>query len=153
VRRNQFARIVRVGKLTLAVLEATLKLFLDESVALQEVPTLQMLRRSTEDIQGHAERLASQLQDGNVAATVATARGFSEMGSGSLPTQNLATTLVAITPQRFSVDALAQRLRLHEPPVFARIQNDQVLLDPRTLRDGDDAIIVEAVTTSLTIEE
>jgi hypothetical protein len=52
-------------------------------------------------------------------------------------------------PQKIGVDVLAQRLRLHEPPVFARIQNDQVLLDPRTQRPGDDEIIVEAVTTSL----
>ena len=149
VRKNQFARIVRVGKLTLAVLEATLKLFLDESVALREVPTLQMLRRSPESIREHAERLASQLQDRNVAATVTTTSGFSEMGSGSLPAQNLATTLVAIAPQKIGVDVLSQRLRLHEPPVLARIQNDQVLIDPRTLREGDDEIVIEAVAAAL----
>jgi L-seryl-tRNA(Ser) seleniumtransferase len=153
VRKNQFARIVRVGKLTLAVLEATLKLFLDESVALREVPTLQMLRRSAEEIREHAERLAAQIRDKNVAAKVATASGFSEMGSGSLPTQNLATTLVEITPERVSVDVLAKRLRLYEPPVFARIQNDQVLLDPRTLRAGDDEIVTEAVAVALAASE
>ncbi len=153
VRKNQFARIVRVGKLTLAVLEATLKLFLDESVALREVPTLQMLRRSAEEIREHAERLAAQIRDKNVAATVTTASGFSEMGSGSLPTQNLATTLVAITPEKISVDVLAKRLRLYEPPVFARIQNDQVLLDPRTLRAGDDEIVTQAVVAALAASE
>jgi L-seryl-tRNA(Ser) seleniumtransferase len=153
VRKNQFARIVRVGKLTLAVLEATLKLFLDESVALREVPTLQMLRRSADEIREHAERLASQVRDRNLAAMVATASGFSEMGSGSLPTQNLATTLVAITPQKISVDVLAKRLRLHEPPVFARIQNDQLLIDPRTLRAGDDEIVLQAITAALAAGE
>jgi L-seryl-tRNA(Ser) seleniumtransferase len=149
VRKNQFARIVRVGKLTLVVLEATLKLFLDESVALREVPTLQMLRRSAEEIREQAERLAAQLRDRNVAATVTTASGFSQMGSGSLPTQGLATTLVAIAPREIGAEVLARRLRLHETPVFARIQNDQVLLDPRTLRAGDDAIVIEAVTAAL----
>jgi L-seryl-tRNA(Ser) seleniumtransferase len=153
VRKNQFARIVRVGKLTLAVLEATLKLFLDENVALREVPTLQMLRRSADEIRGHAERLATQIRDKSIAATVATASGFSEMGSGSLPAQNLATTLVAITPEKISVDVLAKRLRLHEPPVFARIQNDQVLIDPRTLREGDDEIVIEAVAAALAVSE
>ncbi len=153
VRKNQFARIVRVGKLTLAVLEATLKLFLDESVALREVPTLQMLRRSADEIREHAEQLAAQMREGNVAAQITTTSGFSEMGSGSLPTQNLATTLVAITPQKIGVDELAQRLRLFEPPVFARIQNDQVLLDPRTLREGDDEIVVEAVAAALAESE
>jgi L-seryl-tRNA(Ser) seleniumtransferase len=153
VRKNQFARIVRVGKLTLAVLEATLKLFLDEGVALREVPTLQMLRRSAAEIREHAERLAARLRDRNVAATVATVAGFSQMGSGSLPGQELATTLVALAPHKIGAEVLAQRLRLHEPPVFARIQNEQVLLDPRTLRAGDDEIVIEAVTAGLATGE
>jgi len=153
VRKNQFARIVRVGKLTLAVLEATLKLFLDETIAQREVPTLQMLRRTAAEIREHAERLAAQLRDRKVAAAVATTSGFSEMGSGSLPTQNLATTLVSVVPQGISVDTLAKRLRLHEPPVFARIQDDRLLVDPRTLRAGDDAVIVEAVAAALAASE
>lgn len=153
VRKNQFARIVRVGKLTLAVLEATLKLFLDETVALREVPTLQMLRRSVDEIREHAERLASQLREKSLAANVTTTSGFSQMGSGSLPSQNLATTLVAIAPEKIGAESLAKGLRLHETPVFARIQNDQVLLDPRTLREGDDAIVVEAVAAALATGE
>ncbi|HON90866.1 MAG TPA: L-seryl-tRNA(Sec) selenium transferase [Sedimentisphaerales bacterium] len=148
VRQNQFARIVRVGKLTMAVLEATLKLFLDETVALREVPTLQMLQRSAEEIHEHAERLAAALREKKVDAT--TTRGSSQMGSGSLPAQNLPTTLVAITPEGIDAETLARRLRLHEPPVFARIQNEQVLLDPRTLRAGDDGILVEAVASAIT---
>jgi len=149
VRKNQFARIVRVGKLTIAVLEATLKLFLDEAVALREVPTLQMLRRSAEQIREHGERLADALRKKSTAAEIVTASGFSQMGSGSLPAQNLATTLVTITPRKISADSLAKRLRLSETPVFTRIQNDQVLIDPRTLRDGDDAIVVEATAAAL----
>lgn len=151
VRKNQFARIVRVGKLTMAVLEATLKLFLDEAVALREVPTLQMLQRSPEQIREHAERLAAAIREKNVE--VATISGFSQMGSGSLPAQNLPTTLVAITPQGLGAEALAQRLRLHDTPVFARIQNEQVLLDPRTLRAGDDEIVIEAVAAAFAASE
>jgi hypothetical protein len=56
---------------------------------------------------------------------------------------------VAIRPRKIGAEALAQRLRLHEPPVFARIQADQVLIDPRTLREGDDAILVDAVMRAL----
>ena len=153
VRKNQFARIVRVGKLTLATLEATLKLFLDESVALGEVPTLQMLRRSAEEIRRRAEMLASEIRDRSGGAKMTTESGFSQMGSGSLPMQNLATTLVAIAPAAMSADSLARHLRLHETPVFARIQNDRVLIDPRTLQDGDDAIVVEAVAAALAANE
>jgi L-seryl-tRNA(Ser) seleniumtransferase len=146
IRKNQFARIVRVGKLSLAGLEATLRLFLDESIALREVPTLAMLRRDLSDITKQAKRIATQLSKSISAATVTTTSGFSQMGSGSLPTQNLATMLVAVQPKKISAESLAQQLRRHSPPIFTRIQNDQVLIDPRTLLEGDDGILIESLT-------
>ncbi len=145
IRKNQFARIVRVGKLTLAALEATLKLFLDETTALSEVPILQMLMRDTSEITDEAQRFASQLRKGISNAAVTTTPGFSQMGSGSLPTQNLATTLVALRPEKISAESLTKQLRLYRPPIFTRIQNDQVLIDPRTLRGGDGKKIIEAL--------
>lgn len=149
VRKNQFARIVRVGKLTLTALEATLKLFLDESLALAEVPTLQMLRRDTSEIARQAKRMVSQLSKSIPDANITTTAGFSQMGSGSLPTQNLATTLVAVRPEKISVESLAKRLRQYDTPIFARIHNDQVLIDPRTLLAGDDKIILKALSEIL----
>jgi len=145
VRKNQFARIVRVGKLTLVALEATLKLFLDESMALSQVPTLQMLRRDVSEIAKKAERLASQLSKSISNSTITTIPGFSQMGSGSLPTQNLATTLVAVCPEKISAESLASRLRQYSTPIFTRIRNDQVLIDPRTLLSGDDKIVIKAL--------
>ncbi|MHC4103676.1 MAG: L-seryl-tRNA(Sec) selenium transferase [Planctomycetota bacterium] len=145
IQKNQFARIVRVGKLTLAVLEATLKLFLDEAVALCEVPTLQMLRRDLSEITDQARQIASELARSTSNADVETTSGFSQTGSGSLPTQNLATTLVAISPKEISAESLAKQLRHHSVPIFTRIQNDQVLVDPRTLRKGDDKLVLEAL--------
>jgi len=145
IRKNQFARIVRVGKLTLAALEATLKLFLDESVALREVPTLQMLMRDLPEITSQAGQIASELTKSTSNAAVTTTSGFSQMGSGSLPTQNLATTLVAIRPKEISAESLAKHLRRHSVPIFARIQNDRILIDPRTLCSGDDKILIKAL--------
>ena len=145
VRKNQFARIVRVGKLTLAALEATLKLFLDESIALVEVPTLRMLRRDASEIAKHAERLVSQLSKNISSAEVTSIAGFSQMGSGSLPAQDLATTLVALRPEKISAESLAKQLRQYSTPIFARIRSDQVLIDPRTLLPGDDKILVGAL--------
>lgn len=145
VRKNQFARIVRVGKLTLVALEATLKLFLDESIALNEVPTLQMLRRNASEITRQARRIASQLKKNTSGCVVTTSGGFSQMGSGSLPAQNLPTTLVTLSPEKMSAESLAKRLRQYDTPVFTRIQNDQVLIDSRTLLSGDDRIIVKAL--------
>jgi L-seryl-tRNA(Ser) seleniumtransferase len=108
-----------------------------------------MLRRTGSDLHGHAERLAAQVRQTAAGADVGLAAGFSQMGSGSLPGQDLATTLVAVRPHKIGAEALAQRLRLHEPPEFARIQDDQVLIDPRTLREGDDEILVDAMTRAL----
>ena len=149
IRKNQFARIVRVGKLTLAALEATLKLFLDETVALREVPTLQMLRRSADDIKDQAERLVTQVRENVPAAAVTTMAGFSQMGSGSLPTQNLPTTVVAVEAKGGDAESLAKRLRLYEPPIFTRIQDNRVLIDPRTMRAGDDVDVIRALSDTL----
>jgi L-seryl-tRNA(Ser) seleniumtransferase len=96
IRKNPFARIVRVGKLTLAALEATLTLFLDEALALREVPTLRMLCRPQGEIAEQADRLARSIAEQAPGTTVAVIDGFSQMGSGSLPGQDLPTRLVAI---------------------------------------------------------
>jgi len=149
-RKNPLARIVRAGKLTLAALEATLELFVDDAAALKEVPTLEMMLRPADAIVKTAERMAAQIGKAvGDAAQVMTVAGYSQLGSGSLPTQNLATTLVAVAPRRLSAEALARGLRLWKTPVFARIQADRVLVDPRTLLDGDESRVVEALAEVL----
>ncbi len=155
VRSNPLARAVRVGKLTLAALEATLTLFLDESLALAEVPVLRMLRRELSDVSEQAERIARAIRKSAPAGSVQveTVEGFSQMGSGSLPGQDLPTRLVATGPAGMSSEELALRLRRSAPPVFARIRHDRVLLDPRTLLEGEEQIVVEAVAGALTTSE
>jgi L-seryl-tRNA(Ser) seleniumtransferase len=153
IRKNQFARIVRVGKLTLAALEATLKLFLDEKIALREIPTFRMLMRGSSEISEQAERIESHLKKEILSATITTMSGFSQMGSGSLPTQNLSTTLIAIKPEKISAESLAKKLRQYKTPIFARIQNDQLLIDPRTLLAGDEEVLVKALIEILGKEQ
>ena len=144
VRKNQFARIVRVGKLTLTVLEATLKLFLDEATALAKVPTVEMLIRPPETIAKQAKRIVAKVRKTLPNAPITTEPGFSQTGSGSLPAQNMPTTLVAITPKT-SAQTLAARLRNYKTPIFTRIQKQTVLLDPRTLRNNDEKTITQAL--------
>ena len=152
VRKNPLARALRVDKVTLAALEATLTLFLDEETALREVPCLRMLARTLDELDAQAARIAGELRRRAPDARVEVADGFSQMGSGSLPGQDLPTRLVAVGSPALSADALALALRRHEPPVFARIQSDQVLIDPRTLLDGDEAIVIEAASAALAPE-
>ncbi len=149
VRKNQFARIVRVDKFTLAALEATLKLFLDEAAVLEKVPALRLMLRSAEEIQRQAERICERVQRACPDACVSLLPGQSQIGSGSLPGQNLPTTLVAIASPHQSAAALADTLRGAATPVFTRIGDDRVLIDPRTLLDGDEAILIETLVEIL----
>ncbi len=153
IRKNPMARIVRVGKLTLAALEATLSLFLDEAAAVDEVPTLRMLRRQLPEITAQAERIAAAITGaiagGAAGASVTVIEGASQMGSGSLPGQELPTRLVAVAPANVPPGELALRLRRHEPPVFARVHQNQVLLDPRTLLDGEEEALVRACVAAI----
>ncbi|MBN1919393.1 MAG: L-seryl-tRNA(Sec) selenium transferase [Verrucomicrobia bacterium] len=150
IRKNPVARIVRVGKLTLAALEATLTLFLDETVAMRELPTLRMLARTFNEIGEQAERISAALRECAPEANVAVIDGSSQMGSGSLPTESIPTRLVAVASPALDAETLAARLRGSSPPVFARIQKDHVLVDPRTLLDGDEALLLEAFAAALT---
>jgi L-seryl-tRNA(Ser) seleniumtransferase len=149
VRRNPLARTLRVDKVTLAALEATLTLFLDEERALREVPCLKMLGRSLEELSQQANRIAAELRRRVPGASVDVVDGFSQMGSGSLPGQDLPTRLVALASRRPNADELALAMRRHEPPVFARISGERVLIDPRTLLDGDEPIVLDAAASAL----
>jgi L-seryl-tRNA(Ser) seleniumtransferase len=145
------ARIVRVGKLTLAALEATLLVFFDRERALAEVPTLRMVCRPLEDIAAAARRIAEAIRRAVPAAAVAVVDGVSQMGGGSLPGQDLPTRLVAVGSAGVGPDELAQRLRGGSPSVFARISADRVLLDPRTVLDGEEEPLAAAVVAALDV--
>lgn len=152
IRKNQFARIVRVDKFTLTALEATLTLFLDEKTAFNNVPTLQMMLRKPDELEKQARRIADALSKALPHAAIVVLPGFSQTGSGSLPTQNLPTTLVGISSPAMTAMTLANRLRLYSTPIFTRIQNEQILIDPRTLRDDDEAVLIEALASILARE-
>ncbi len=145
VRKNPLARIVRLGKLSLAVLEATLALFLDREDAIRRVPTLRMLARPLGDISEQADRIAAALRQRRIQAEVAVIDGFSQMGSGSLPAQNLPTRLVALSPHAASVGDVARKLRVGTPSVVTRVNADRVLIDSRTLLEGDEAALIDAL--------
>lgn len=149
IRKNPLARALRVDKLTLSLLESTLTLFLDGSMALEGVPTLRMMRREVTDLRKTATDMANALRNRSPKARVEVIDGFSQMGSGSLPGQDLPTCLLAIDPPGGNVDDLAARLRQGTPPVFARIAKGQLLLDPRTVLPGEESVLVDALVAAL----
>ena len=104
-----------------------------------------MVCRRLPDIAAQAERIAAAMRGHAGVAAVAVLDGVSQMGGGSLPGQDLPTRLVAVRPADISPDELAARLRRHNPPVFTRISRDQVLVDPRTLLEGEEGVLVAAI--------
>jgi L-seryl-tRNA(Ser) seleniumtransferase len=133
-RANAFARAARADKLTLAAREATLSLYRERETALREIPVLAMLTADPEVLEERARKLAALCPAWSSAAVIA---GESAVGGGSFPGASLPTHLVALTPPPLGADALALRLRLSRPPVVARVADDRVLLDPRTIGDED----------------
>jgi L-seryl-tRNA(Ser) seleniumtransferase len=135
LRRHPLQRALRADKLTLAALEGTLTLYLDPERALREIPVLRMLREPAESVRARAERLAS-LVGGSVEETVA------RVGGGALPLVELESFACAVEEE------LAAPLRLGEPPVVGVIRDGRLLLDCRTLADGEVDETAAAVTAA-----
>jgi L-seryl-tRNA(Ser) seleniumtransferase len=145
VMKHPLARAVRVDKMTLAALIATLDLYLTQSIG--SLPVWDMLGASPESIAERARAWQSRLEAHGAPVEVVAAE--STVGGGSLPGERLPTSAIAISPRRGGAADLLRRLREHEPPVIGRIVEERVLLDPRTVLPGEDDAIVEAVLAAL----
>ncbi len=138
-------RALRVGKMTLAALEATLKLHRDVSKAKASIPFLQALTVSEENLKGRAERLTAQISALAAVAVAEPLQDTSQLGGGSVPATDIVTWCVAITPAGRSVDEMAKALRIGTPSVFGRVQKDRLLLDLRTVTPHEEAALVQAI--------
>ncbi|MCX8006980.1 MAG: L-seryl-tRNA(Sec) selenium transferase [Coriobacteriia bacterium] len=146
LKKHPMARAVRLDKMTLAALEVTLRLYLDPERARREIPTLRMLSASAGEIRERAERLVDRIVEScGDSYAVGTAEDVSRAGGGALPMADIPTVVTAVVPARGSVSELEARLRCAEPPIVARISEDRLLIDPRTLLPGDEDAIVAAL--------
>ena len=144
IRRHPLFRALRVDKLTLTALEATLKLYLDRDRLLRELPTLRMIALPLDACERGALALAAALK-AVPGLSIEVLDDASEFGGGSVPTQQIPTKVVALRHATLSLDALDEALRRGTPCIFARVQRDRVLLDVRTLQDGDDREIAASL--------
>ena len=134
MKRNQLLRALRCDKLTLAALEATLRLYRDPQTALRSIPTLRRLTMPADLLLELARMLKAAIEvatDGRAACTLKS--GSSRVGGGSFPEQGMATTLVSINAPGLSPAALRERLLAAEVPVVGRLDDDGFMLDPRTM--------------------
>jgi L-seryl-tRNA(Ser) seleniumtransferase len=112
--------------------------YLDEEKAIKEIPTLRMLTESADVIKRRARKILSSLKkDISNQVKLEVAPDESQAGGGSLPEINFPTFVVSIKPSGISVNELEKRLRLGDPPVIARIKGDSLLIDARTVQDGE----------------
>jgi L-seryl-tRNA(Ser) seleniumtransferase len=141
IRKNPLFRALRVDKLTIAILEATVALYLRDE--LEAIPALRMIHLTREELAPRAARLAEKIATGQgVSADIED--GESVIGGGSTPGQSLPTKLVVVTHARHSAQDLEALLRRNSPPVIARIEHDRLLLDPRTVFEDQDEEIIRA---------
>ncbi len=146
IRSNPLARALRIDKLTLAALDATLAQYLDKDKALREIPTLWMLTQPLSEIERKALLLKNGLQnihDEDLSVLIQDDR--SQSGGGALPTGNFPTKTVCIRHARLSANRLESNLRLGRPHIITRIKEGMVVFDSRTLNDEEISKIVESL--------
>lgn len=146
MKKNPLTRAFRIDKLTLAALEATLREYQDPAQAIQNNPTLRMITATMETLVPKGEQLLAELQrtcDGSY--TVELTEDFGQVGGGSVPTQMIRSSVVAVEPNLVSPDVLEQRLRRISLPIIARISKDRLLLDVRTIEEHHFSYIAESI--------
>ncbi|MBM3240318.1 L-seryl-tRNA(Sec) selenium transferase [Candidatus Poribacteria bacterium] len=152
IRRNPLMRAMRVGKLTIAALEATLRLYLNESTLMEKLPMLRFYTRPFEEIRQIAEALAVQLNQifGDVV-DVSAEECYSQIGSGSLPIETIKSMSVAFTSSTISIENLAQQFRNHEVPIIGRVSEGKFIMDMRSTTEEDIREIKQAARKIVTM--
>ena len=146
-RSHPLARALRIDKLSLAALAATLRLYLDAGRARAEIPVLRMLSATEPELSARAQRMRDGLASHGVGADVL--RASAKAGGGALPLLELEGPVCGVDPAPLGLDELARRLRAHEPPVIGRAREGWLLLDPRTIDDSEAEVAVMAVARAL----
>ena len=141
IRKNPLFRALRVDKLIYAALEATLLSYVKRDY--DAIPAIRMMRVSREAIAQRAQVLAEKLEKIGVGAELK--EGVSVIGGGAAPGATLQTMLIAISPKRVSADEMANELRHHDPPVIARVEDDRLIIDLRTVDPSDDQVVASAL--------
>lgn len=137
LRKNPLARALRPGKLTLAALEATLRLYRDPDTLMRRVPTLRLLARPLEELRQMAERLAQVISQSLPDASVQAKPDHSEAGGGSLAAVPFPTCVVEVRLVGPAAEAVAEGLRRRDLPIICRVRDGALVFDPRTLEPDD----------------
>lgn len=150
IRKNPLARAFRIGKMTIAGMEATLRLFRTPEKLKEKHPVYKMFALDVAEIESRAKKVLRKLKKlipHGVEFSIV--EGGSQVGSGSVPVQTIPTKLLMVKSEALSAESLARSLRHRQPPVFPRVQNDAVLLDFRTIQEREDKVVLDALLAAL----
>lgn len=144
MKKNQLTRALRVDKMTLSALEGTLMHYLDEEKVLDDIPTVKMLTMTYEETVERIETLKNAIEaKGLDAITLTLCDDYSEVGGGSLPLEKMSSRVMKITIKGYSPNQLMTALRAVSTPIIARILEDEVVLDSRTLFDDELLLVAD----------
>ena len=144
IRKNPLMRALRVDKLTIAALSATLQEYINQDTITNQFPMLQRYTRSIDELHIAAEHIADKLKI--IFENIVTIKVFetqSEIGSGSLPVETIPSIAVVLTPQTISVERLSEHFRHGNTPVIGRIEDNQLLFDARTLYEEEQKLLIQ----------
>ena len=148
MRAHPLARALRIDKLSLAALEATLRLHREPERAMREIPVLRMLSAGEQELGARAERLRAEIAPAAAGrAQLEIVRAGGRVGGGALPLLELEGPALALTAP--GLDRIQALLRSHDPPVIARVRDGALLLDPRTMSDEEATFAAGAVRAAL----
>ncbi|WP_101772640.1 L-seryl-tRNA(Sec) selenium transferase [Peptostreptococcus faecalis] len=153
MKKNQLTRALRVDKITIAALEATLRFYLDEENAVKNIPTLRMLTYTYEEVKEKANNLynnvVNKLNEYKIEADINIEDTDGQVGGGSMPTEILKSAGISIKPKNISVNALEEKLRLSSSHIIARVYDDKYVLDARTIFEDQFEQIAEELAKAL----
>lgn len=149
MKKNQLTRALRVDKLTICALEATLRMYLDEEKAIENIPTLKMLTYKQSELEEKALTLFNKIEKLKLDINISIEDGFSQVGGGSMPIEVIKSKVIAITPSKINVAILEKRLRLSESHIIARIYDNKYVLDVRTIFEDEFDVIANELEKAL----
>jgi L-seryl-tRNA(Ser) seleniumtransferase len=140
LRKNPLARAMRVDKLTLSALEATLRLYLEPAKALKEIPVLSMLTAPVREIEARAKAVVAKLRAAGIETNVT--ESSASVGGGAFPTAAIPSHAIVLSRNAQEVET---KLRLGQPAVIGRMSGGTLLLDLRSVLPREDAALAEAI--------
>ena len=144
MRKDPFARAMRVDKLTIAALSATLELYRDPELAVREIPALSMIAAPADEIRNRCQAIVAALDDRGIESRVT--ESVATVGAGAFPVHGIASYAVAIAGE---ANVIERKCRGGDTPVIGRISDDRFLLDMRSISEKLDASLVEAIVSAL----